>query len=281
MTRVFLAYDGSLNAEWVSHYAIRMARHQVEPRLSLLQVTSPTDVAAPEGRLEHLARECELAGVRLEREVIGLGRVRSVTSAILEAVPHGQESFLLCGTRVRPKGQGLLAGTVSAGLLAAAKLNVMAIRVVEPGLLGLPRRLLVPVAGHPRGFASGMPFLRLMAPDISRIIVLHVKELERLSFSRLSAHHAKALVAEGQRYVERVEREITEELGDHVSLDGRVVISDDAPKEILIAANRHRCRLLYMGATERTLRERLFYGSPIEQVLRNAPCDVAIYRGVT
>jgi nucleotide-binding universal stress UspA family protein len=35
-----------------------------------------------------------------------------------------------------------------------------------------------------------------------------------------------------------------------------------------------------MGASERNLTERLFYGNPIEQVLRDATCDVAIYRGI-
>jgi nucleotide-binding universal stress UspA family protein len=35
-----------------------------------------------------------------------------------------------------------------------------------------------------------------------------------------------------------------------------------------------------MGASERTLTERFLFGSPIEQVLRDATCDVAIYRGI-
>ena len=62
-------------------------------------------------------------------------------------------------------------------------------------------------------------------------------------------------------------------------MDANVVVSDDVPKEIVIHASRSKSRLIYLGASERNLTQRLWYGNPIEQVLREAPCDVAIYRG--
>jgi nucleotide-binding universal stress UspA family protein len=60
-------------------------------------------------------------------------------------------------------------------------------------------------------------------------------------------------------------------------LDLAVVVSDDVPKEIVILANKMKSQLIFMGASERALGQRLVYGSPIEQVLRSAPCDVAIH----
>ena len=39
-------------------------------------------------------------------------------------------------------------------------------------------------------------------------------------------------------------------------------------------------RLVCLGASERSLPQRLAYGNPIERILRDAPCDVAVYRSV-
>jgi nucleotide-binding universal stress UspA family protein len=63
-------------------------------------------------------------------------------------------------------------------------------------------------------------------------------------------------------------------------IDAHVTVSDDVPKEIVIAANKTKSRLICLGASERNLSERFWFGNPIEQVLRNATCDVAIYRGL-
>ena len=78
-----------------------------------------------------------------------------------------------------------------------------------------------------------------------------------------------------------MEQEIHEQLnlGSKI-IDAQVIASDDVPKEIVIAATKTKSRLIYMGASERNLTERFFYGNPIEQVLRDATCDVAIYRGI-
>lgn len=63
-------------------------------------------------------------------------------------------------------------------------------------------------------------------------------------------------------------------------MDAQAVLSDDISREILIAANKTKSRLIYMGASERKLAQRILYGNPIERVLRDATCDVAIYRGI-
>jgi nucleotide-binding universal stress UspA family protein len=151
---------------------------------------------------------------------------------------------------------------------------------VQPGLLGLPRSFLLPVSGHPRGFRSGIPFLNLFAQDVTRIHILFVEQVARWRFRLLSHQAAERLARRGRAYLRRIEHEIGEQLrlGPSVT-DVNVVVSDDVPKEIIIFANRVKSRLIYMGASERSLGERFFYGNPIEQVLRNTSCDVAIYRG--
>jgi nucleotide-binding universal stress UspA family protein len=141
--------------------------------------------------------------------------------------------------------------------------------------------LLVPVSGHPRGFRSGVHFLELFRADVSRLHILFVQRVSRRRFRMLSHNAAQRLRLAGREYCQRIEDEVSEELNMGESImDANVVVSDDVPKEIVIAANKTKSSLIYVGASDRNLTERFLYGNPIEQVLRDATCDVAMYRGV-
>jgi nucleotide-binding universal stress UspA family protein len=206
---------------------------------------------------------------------------RTVAATLLDTIPAGRETLRVCGTRVRPGHRGLLSGTVSEHLLRVGHCPTLALRVVQPGLLGLPREFLIPLAGHPRGLTAALPFLVRLATDVARIHLLRVVEVTTSRYRRLPAPRAERLSAEGRRYLHDAEEVLSAEAAfAQVRLDSLVVVSDDVPKEIVIAANRTKSRLILMGASERNLSQRFFYGNPIEQVLRETPCDVAVYRAV-
>jgi nucleotide-binding universal stress UspA family protein len=273
------AYDGSINGDWVSHYAIRLAANRPERTLHLIHVRDgETTEAELQEKLVRIRTECERLGVILKPHVRPLAG--SVLQTIHKAVEAGSDSYLVCGTRVRERQRGLLSDTVSERLLRLRHCNVLAVRVVQPGLLGCPRRLLLPVSGHPRGFCGGLPFLKLLGPDVVQMHILYIRQVTRWRFRMLSHETLDQLRQPGVAYCQRVEREIGQRLGLAASIvDANVVVSDDVPKEIVIAANKTKSRLIYMGASERNLPARMLYGNPIEQVLRNATCDVAVYRG--
>lgn len=274
------AYDGSLNGDWVAHYAVRFAATTPERRLRLLHIHDGGPAADLSERIARIADECALLDVRLEPELHPAAGSK-VAERLLSLVPPGAGSMLVVGTRSRPRNLAFLAGTVSARLLAADHCSVVALRVVQPGILGQPGRVLLPVAGHPRGAYHALPLLRLLAPDLRELHLLLVREMSRIRFRLLLPATARGLLDEGQAFVARVEAEVRAALVPHVyRLDSSVVLSDDAPKEILVFAGKLRSRLVCLGASERSLPQRLAYGNPIEQVLREAPCDVAVYRSV-
>ena len=158
---------------------------------------------------------------------------------------------------------------------------MLALRVVQPGLLGVPLDFLLPVSGHPRGLRLAIPFLKLFAPDIARVHLLMVKQPALIS-SRLLPHAVRELLrSSGQTYLQRLERELSDAIEmPPARLDATVVVSDDVAGEIIHHANRTKSRLIVFGASERSLAQRVFNRGPIEQVLRETPCDLAIYRGV-
>ncbi|MCG6860248.1 MAG: universal stress protein [Chromatiaceae bacterium] len=274
------AYDGSINGDWVSHYAVQLAAAHDDRVLDLVHVRDgrARGVELRE-KLERLERECKRQGVELLVHL--LPPTRRVSDAIRSVAPANPNSFLICGTRAREGRGGFLSGTTSEQLLRSGHCNVLALRVVQPGLLGSPRRLLLPVAERFGDFRSALPFLQLFGPQVSHLHILSVARVRRGRFRRMSHEATERSRSPGEACCERVEQEIREQLGLGAKvMDAQVVVSDDVPKEILIAANKTKSRLIYMGASERNLTERLVYGNPIERVLRDTTCDVAVYRGV-
>jgi hypothetical protein len=140
---------------------------------------------------------------------------------------------------------------------------------------------MVPLAGHPQSSRSALPFLRLLIPSVSHLQILFVVRVGRWHFRWMTYEEINKRRLPGLIYCRQIEQEMSDQLGlDSKILDSNVRVSDDIPGEILIAANRSKSQLIYMGASERDLPTRFFQGNPIERVLRDATCDVAVYRGI-
>lgn len=277
---VYLAYDGSINADWVARYAIRLTGSTPARHLTLLHIQDGTISAQRlAAKLEDIAHECQ--GLEVELEVRSLPLQGDVFSMLFTTIPAGKDVYCICGARATSREKGFLAGTVSQRLLRTRRFNTLAMRVVNPGLLGCPDNVMFPLAGHPRKFQAAMPFLLMLAPCIQKLTVLRVMTVNSFVFRYLSAAKARTILHEGSRYVREVMEEITQETGAYsFRLDDRVLISDDWAKEILIQAGKVHAGLLLLGASDKFLQSRFYYGNKIEQILRHTPCDVGIYRKI-
>jgi nucleotide-binding universal stress UspA family protein len=271
------AYDGSLNDDWVAHYAARFAANTDARRLHLVHVHDADGLSAhvPD-RLARIAAECAVLGVELETQLVARGGA-DVASRILDLTPPG--ATVVAGARMRPRARALLAGTVSARLLDTRRVPVIAIRVVHPGALGQPGRVLLPVADR-AGFAAGaLPLLRLLGADLDRLHVLLVREVSRLRARLEFTEAVQRLLADGHRRLALIEDELRVGLAPHVPMvDSSVVGAPDAAHEIALQAARHRSRLICLDADAPLPTGRLIAGDPLERVLRDAPADVAVYR---
>jgi nucleotide-binding universal stress UspA family protein len=271
------AYDGSLNGDWVAHYAVRFAANAPERRLRLVHVHETPPVSHLEERIARIADECAVLDVQLETERVA--PATDVAARLLECVPQG--ATLIAGTRARQRHSMFLAGTVAARLLEAGRFPVIAIRVVHPGVLGQPGSVLLPLAARASSAAHALFLLRLLGGDLQHLHVLFVRELPRLRLRILGGEYARRRLAEGRAFVAPVEEALRTGLAPHrFELDSSVAASDDPSREVLLYAARYRSRLICLDASDRTWPSRLFHGDPIERVLRDAPSDVAVYRSL-
>lgn len=277
---IYLAYDGSINSDWIARYAINMANNNGIKQINLIHVEdSLYSAEVIQQKIGVIASHADFCGVGLAARSFPLSG--NVFSSLLDIIPKSEASLCICGARSTSRGKGYLAGTISEKLLRCKQFNVFAIRVVKPGILGLPRDILFPLSGHPRGVTIAMSLFSLLAPQVKRIYLLRVMSISSLRFRYMSAASAHAIYQRGTAYLDGILEELGRSFTDSgLFIDGRVVLSDDWVKEILIYANRIKAQMTIMGASDRNLPSRYFYGNKIEQVLRHSPCDVAIYRKI-
>lgn len=276
---IILAHDGTLYGDWVACYAMRFAATEADRKLLLLHVfDGQVERSIAEARFANLAKTCAENEILLHQEL--LAAVPSVHRALRQAIPHDPSALLICGTRVKPRREAFLTGSVAAQLLRMHQCPVLALRVVQPGLLGHPHRLLLPLAGHLDGFHRFWPILQRLAPQLHRIYLLLTVSVSDLAQAHHSPLRQSQLRLAGEQYLDRICAELARQLPEpSFSIDRRVLIGSDWSHQVLIEASRLKTQMLLLGASERSLAHRVLHGQRLEQILREASCDVGIYRG--
>jgi nucleotide-binding universal stress UspA family protein len=256
-----------------------LARNAPDRGLHVIHIETPEIPKANRiEAIDRLRRECEAVDVRAEISMHS--EEGGVFRSLLRHMPEGPDVYLLCGARVRSGRKGFLSGTVSEQLLKDQRFGVIALRVLQPGLLGIPHNVLVPVSGSLEGLGAGAEILRLLAPEIHHLQLLRVMTVKHLLFRRLGTQQVARLVRKGEQILEKAEGALCTQLGlDEDVVDTQVAVSGDWAQETVIAANQHKSHLICLEAARHLLTHRFGYGNPLEVVLRDAPCDVAIYRG--
>lgn len=276
---IILAHDGSIYGDWVARYAMHFATGEPDRKLLVLHVEDGQ--VHPEivtNRFRQLAGECDSFDVEFLPEQIPLGT--TVYRTLRQAIPPDLNALLVCGTRVKPRRQNYLAGTVAEKLLRQHQCPVLALRVVQPGLLGNPHDLLLPLAGHLHGFRRIAPILSRIAPRLRALHLFRGMRVNPLRHPYLSPAMEQALRQKGHADLAKVDDEMRDSLGTIAfGCDHWVAITTDWANEVLVQASRHKVQLMLLGVSERNLAYRVFHSAAIETILRGTPCDVGIYRG--
>lgn len=274
---IILAYDGSLNGDWVSRYAMRFAAHTAST-LSVLHVRDGSVGDEQLSRkLQRIEHESRALGIEYLSEI--LPEENGVCHTLLKHIQSGPGNVVVCGTRVRSRQRRFLMGTIAEELLSEGRFPVLALRVVQPGLLGTPRELLLPLAGNPQDLAAAWPFFRLLLPDVDRLFVSRCMQVGTLRLSHLSTARRDAMRRLGERYLSGVGEEIVRRCGENAfRLDWKMAICDDWVREVLIQASRLKVRMVLVGASERPLDNRLRHVNDLERLLHGTSCDVGVYR---
>jgi nucleotide-binding universal stress UspA family protein len=177
--------------------------------------------------------------------------------------------LVFSATRRQDVNRRYFARTLSRQLMLQLPCSVALVRVVHPGRI-FPQKILVPFRGRPALQDEKAFFVaRLAAAFGARVTLFHAPE-SLAGFFRGSMPIAPQapLPPEIEQF-----NQYLEEL--HIPSQTRLGYGPPG-RAITEAAAIHHDDLIIMGASERGLWESLIGGNPVEQVLRETPCNLII-----
>ena len=109
---IILAHDGSIYGDWVARYAIGFAAVEADRKLLVLHVAEgKVSEEIVDSRFAGWARSVQSLAIEFLPQVLPLGQ--STYRSLRQSVPHDPQALLICGTRVKPRGQNYLSGSVA------------------------------------------------------------------------------------------------------------------------------------------------------------------------
>jgi len=288
---IYLAYDGSINSDWISRYSMELAHTQGSELTFLYVREDGIKVDTIEKKMNSFSAFCKKNKIQFQYKIID--PIKNVYFTLIQNIPPGANNLVVCGTRVRAKKTGYITGTISEKLLRYHKFPVLAIRVVHPGILGNPKHILMAVSGKYENTKANIPLLSLLMEHAHSLTIVRVMEVPEIVFRYMRLSRSRALRKKGLIVVKKVLEEIRQVLPQRndkkgklsskhskINLDMRVEICNDWVGEVLIQAGKLKSDFILLGATEKILPVRFFYGNRIERFLRDSPCDVGVYRAL-
>ena len=271
--KILAAVNEHLNSEVAARYAMHLAK-AINAKLYICFV-------AQKCMTQHDCRSAEDAVKRLFNEAMDLNvQAESIAEMgdpvtdIRRIVQHENINIVFASTRREDIERRFYAGTVARSLSLGLPCSVALVRVVHSGRVH-PKRILVPLKARIDHVSERAFFTRDMAQAFgSKVFVFHAPRPLTKFF------HGEVHLTQPE-WEERRSNDISRfmaHLKKHgIEHEGRLLPGRTA-RNITVEAFAKRHDLIIMGASERNLLTSLLRGNPVEEVLRDTPCDLIILK---
>ncbi|MEW6215991.1 MAG: universal stress protein [Nitrospirota bacterium] len=271
--KILAAVNEFTNSEVAARYTIALAK-SCQAMLSLVFV-------AEEKLNKDVFKHAEVALERLfiEAEEYDIG-VESITERgepfqkINDIVKKNNIDLVFTATRREDVEKRFYLKTLVREFMVKLPCSVAIVRVVRMGRVH-PKNILVPLRGHMTHLEERACFIAKLAEVFNASVTLF-----HLASPITSFFHGEIHLKPAQRE-ERIPKDIeqfTECLHryriHHKKKTGYGAVS----RSITIEAAHKRNDLIIMGASERSLLRSIISGNPVEEVLRETPCNLIILR---
>lgn len=271
--KILAAVNEFTNSEIAARYAIALAK-SCHARLSLVFV-------AEEGINKDIFKHAESALERLfiEAEENGID-VESITEKgnpfqkIYDMVRKDNIDIVFVATRREDVTKRFFVKTHAREFMIKLPCSVTMVRVVRMVKVH-PKNILVPLRGYMTNLEERAYFVAKIAQGFNSAVTLFHSPMPITSFFHGEIHlkpaqREKRIPKDVEEFKEYLDRyEIT-----HEKRTGHGGIA----RAITIEAAHRRNDLIIMGASERSLLRSIISGNPVEDVLRETPCNLIILR---
>ncbi|GAB4409026.1 MAG: universal stress protein [Thermodesulfovibrionales bacterium] len=271
--KILSAVNEHLNSEVTARYALNLAR-SCGAKLYICFIAGKDlpmpDIEKAEDAMKRLFIEAERMDIRVE----GITGTGDPVKEIGRIVRHEGIDIVFASTRREDIEKRFYAGTVARSLSLSLPCSVALVRVVHMGRVH-PKKILVPLKAKINHEKERVYFTAKMAEGFhSRVFVFHVtRPITKFFHGEMHltpAQWEKRLPEDVSGFIEHIKRYKVE--------FERKLSPGAAAKSISIEAASKRHDLIIMGASERGLLSAIIKGNPVEDVLRETPCDLIILK---
>ena len=283
--KILVAVDGSFHAGIAARYAFAFAgtfnvklfvtavitkemdEHKEKAAAAAVAKVLDEAVDIPPNRPPDIAsnRPIDIEGVLLKGDVI---------SAIDRFVRNNKIDLVIASTRGPHRDRRFFVRSVTSGLMSKLPCSVIGIKVTHPGRSIRPKKVLVPVIGDGYQDKERADVAEALHGRVaSGISLFHVIELSALSIKRLDPQKKERLIASAEKRLASFMDELNRR---GIEAGRKIVLGRNAREEIISEASHHKYDLIIVGTTTRNIVKRVVSGNPVEEILRDTPCDVML-----
>jgi len=271
--RILAAVNEFTNSELAAHYAITLSQ-SCRAKLFLVFI-------AQEGINKNIFKQAEAALERLFIDADGRGiEVESITEKgepfqkIHDMVRKDHIDVVVTSTRREDVTRRFFVRTLTREFMLKLPCSVAMVRVVRMGKMH-PKDILVPLRGEMTHLEERACFVAKLAEGFGSNVTLFHSARPITSFFHGEIHLKPSL--REQHIPKDVER-FMECLNRYTISHEKRIEYGGISRAITIEAAYRRSDLIIMGASERSLLQSIIRGNPVEEVLRETPCDLIILR---
>ncbi len=271
--KILAAVNEHLNSEVSARYAIELSRI-TGSKMYLCYIAekgaSEKDLKVAEDAAKRLFLKAKDMGIKIE-SIFDFG---DPVDKIRKLVDAEGINIVFAATRREDVEKRFYSGTVARRLSLNLPCSVVLVRVVHMGRIH-PGKILVPLKGRIDHIKERAYFTAKMAEAFgSKVFVFHaIKPITKFFHGEV---HLTPI-----EWEKRLPADISFFM-DYLLKYGVIYerkLSPGIPaRSITIEATAKRHDLIIMGASERSLLSSLFKGNPVEDVLRETPCDLIILK---
>ncbi len=271
--KILSAVNEHLNSEIASRYALNLAKvcgAKFYTCFIAEKHISKSVLEKAEDAMKRLFIEAEKMGIQVE----SITETGEPVNEIEKIIKHEGIDIVFASTRREDIERRFYAGTVARSLFLKLPCSVALVRIAHIGRVH-PRNILVPLKSKINHVKERVYFTAKMAEGFhSKVYVFHVtKPITKFFHGEIHltpAQWEKRLPEDISEFIEHIKRYKIE--------FERKLIPGAIAKSINIEAASKRHDLILMGASERGLLSSIIKGNPVEDVLRETPCDLIILK---
>jgi nucleotide-binding universal stress UspA family protein len=271
--KILAAVNEFTNSEMAARYAIALAK-ACQARLSLVFVAKDKihrDVFRQAGfALERLFIEAKDYDIDVE----SITEKGAPFVKIYDIVRKNKIDIVFTATRREDIKKRFFVKTLAREFMVKLPCSVAMVRVVRMGKMH-PKNILVPLRGYITNLEERAYFVARLAQSFDSTVTLFHAPRPVTSFFHGEIHLKPA---QREKHIPEDIKDFMEHLDRHKITHEKRTGHGGIARAITIEAAHRRNDLIVMGASERSLLSNIISSNPVEDVLRETPCNLIILR---